>query len=47
MLRYQIIRFLIGGAFVFSVSIGLLYFFVDVLGIWYIWGTTLSFIHRG
>ncbi|MBP6885648.1 MAG: GtrA family protein [Candidatus Pacebacteria bacterium] len=44
MLNYQIIRFLIGGAFVFCVSIGLLYFFVDILGIWYLWGTTLSFL---
>ncbi len=44
MIYKQIIRFLIGGAFVFCVSISLLYFFVDILGLWYLWGTTLSFL---
>lgn len=33
-----------GGAFVFCISIGLLYVFVDILHIWYLWATTLSFI---
>lgn len=37
------VRYLLGGFFVFAVSIGLLYFFVDILGIWYLWATTATF----
>lgn len=44
MIYKQLIRYLIGGTSVFLVSIGLLYIFVDVLGMWYLWATTAMFI---
>lgn len=43
LMRAHLFRYLIGGTFVFLVSIGLLYLFVDVLHIWYLWGTTATF----
>ena len=43
-MRQHIFRYLIGGTFVFLVSIGLLYLFVDVLHVWYLWGTTATFV---
>ncbi|MEK9208603.1 MAG: GtrA family protein [Patescibacteria group bacterium] len=43
-MREHLIRYLLGGLFVFMVSIGLLYLFVDVLGVWYLWGTTAAFV---
>ena len=44
MIYKQLLRYLIGGSFVFAVIIGLLYLFVDVLGMWYLWGTTFMFV---
>lgn len=44
MIHKQIMRYLIGGVSVFLFSIGLLYIFVDILGVWYLWATTMAFI---
>lgn len=43
-LVFQITRFLIGGFFVFLIGIGLLYVLVDILNIWYLWATSITFL---
>ena len=42
-MRAHLTRYLIGGTSVFSVSLGLLYLFVDVIGMWYLLATTATF----
>ena len=42
--RQRVIKYVISGGTAAVVNIGLLYFFTDALGIWYIFSAVLSFI---
>lgn len=41
---FQFVRFVVSGGVAFCVNVTLLYFFTDILGFWYIYSATLSFV---
>lgn len=44
LIQYKIIRYIISGGTAALVSLSLLYFFTDVVGIWYLLSSTLAFV---